>query len=425
MKEIIKNIHTVSSLTYEIKNLFEINFAAVEVKGEVSNLKKGPNGHIYFTLKDSSSAISVALFASSASSTLLPKDGDEIIVSGEISVYPPRGSYQIIAKKISKTGTGDLLMKFHLLKEELEKKGYFAKQRKKPLPKFPKKIGVVTSPTGAVIQDIIQVLSRRYPNFNLILNPVAVQGVGAEIEIAKAIEDFNTFNLVDVIIVGRGGGSLEDLFSFNQKIVADAIFHSNIPIISACGHETDFTIADFVADVRAPTPSAAAEIVVVDKILLYESLKKLKNNIFGSLKTFILQYKTSLKKISENRYFTSPYSILSLFIQKLDEITAAIDKASLKNIRIKKAFMEEKIKVYNLFSPITKINSFKEKVKSLQMHLLSVHPENLLKKGYSLIFIENTKKIISSYKQLENNQKIYIQLSDGSAIGKIETVKEK
>ena len=425
MTETIKNIHTVSSLTYEIKNLFEVNFKYIQVKGEVSNLKKQISGHVYFTLKDKSSSISVALFAGNASRTVIPKDGDEIIIDGEISVYAPRGSYQIIAKKISKTGVGDLLIKLHQLKEELQKKGYFDKERKKPLPKFPKKIGVVTSGTGSVIKDIIHVLSRRFPNFNLILNPVAVQGSGAEIEIAKAISDFNTHGLVDVIIVGRGGGSLEDLFCFNVRVVADAIYNSKIPVISACGHETDFTIADFVADVRAPTPSAAAEIVVVDKALIHENLKKLRTSISQTLGSLISSHKTHLKKISERGCFKSPYSMLSIFIQKLDEISANIDMAILNNIKTKKAFTEEKTKVFYLFSPMRRIESLKEKIASIREHLSSVNPENLLKKGYSLIFIENTKKIISSYKQLKKDQKVEIRLSDGTALGKIETLKEK
>jgi exodeoxyribonuclease VII large subunit len=424
MEKTVKNIHTVSSLTYQIKHLLEGHFKFIQVKGEVSNLKKQSSGHIYFTLKDASSAISVALFSGFAQKTLLPKDGDEIIVEGEISLYAPRGSYQIIAQKISKTGTGDLLMKLHLLKEELSKLGYFSPDRKKPLPKFPKKIGVVTSPTGAVIKDIIHVLSRRYPNFQLILNPVAVQGPLAEIEIAKAIDDFNKHNLVDVMIVGRGGGSLEDLFSFNERVVADAIFRSKIPIISACGHETDFTIADFCADVRAPTPSAAAEIVVVDKLALQHQLQKLNESISKAIFSHIKQSKATLSKIASSKAFLSPYSMLSIFIQNVDELSYSMDKSLQQVIQMKKTLIKEKEKTLALFSPMTKIYRLKEKIESIKEHLFSVNPSNILKKGYCLVFKDQTNELITSISQLQRDHRVQIKLANGEALATIETLKE-
>ncbi|MCH9621358.1 MAG: Exodeoxyribonuclease 7 large subunit [Chlamydiia bacterium] len=424
MNTSIKNLHTVSSLTFEIKNLFETNFKYIKVKGEVSNLKKQHSGHIYFTLKDKSSSISVALFAGYANKTLIPKDGDEIIIEGEISVYAPRGSYQIIAKNISKTGTGDLLMKLHLLKEELNKKGYFDKEIKKPLPKFPKKIGVVTSGTGSVIKDIINVLSRRYPNFQLILYPVSVQGAGAELEIAKAINDFNKHHLVDVMIVGRGGGSLEDLFCFNERVVADAIYNSKIPIVSACGHETDFTIADFVADVRAPTPSAAAELVVVDKALVKQALDKQKQTLYQITQARIKQFKTQIEKMAKSRAFVSPYSMLSIFIQNVDNLSMNLDKALIDSITLKKKLLHEKKKSLELLSPETKLKAAKEKIKSLCKHLESINPNNLLKKGYSLIFKKDSKTIINSIKQLKADENITIRFSSGSAVAKIEQLKD-
>ena len=424
MEKTLKNIHTVSSLTQEIKNLFEINFKFIKVKGEVSNLKKQSSGHVYFTLKDKNSAISVALFAGNARHTLIPKDGDEVVIEGEVSLYAPRGSYQVIAKRIAKTGAGDLLMKLHLLKEELSAKGYFDKERKKALPKFPKKIGVVTSGTGSVIKDIIHVLSRRYPNFNLLLNPVAVQGPGAEIEIAKAIHDFNKHSLVDVMIVGRGGGSLEDLFCFNEKIVADAIYHSEIPVISACGHETDFTIADFVADVRAPTPSAAAEIAVPDKQIIQENLSKIKAAITHGTSSRIKLHKAALSRIKSTRCFESPYSMLSIFIQRLDDLVTGVDQGMERFIKHKKHFLNEKKKTLPLFSPAVKIKGAREKINSIQEHLSSVNPKNLLKKGYSLLFKENSKEIITSYKQVKKDENILIQLSSGEVTAQIKTIKE-
>lgn len=425
MEKTLKNIHTVSSLTHEIKNLFEVNFKFVKVKGEVSNLKKQQSGHVYFTLKDKNSAISVALFAGNARTTLIPKDGDEVVIEGEVSLYAPRGSYQIIAKRIAKTGAGDLLMKLHLLKEELSAKGYFDQERKKQLPKFPKKIGVVTSGTGSVIKDIIHVLSRRYPNFNLILNPVAVQGPGAEQEIAQAINDFNKYGLVDVMIVGRGGGSLEDLFCFNERVVADAIYNSEIPIISACGHETDFTIADFVADVRAPTPSAAAEIVVPDKLIIEENLSKLQTAIKHGTASRIKLYKADLLKIKSSRCFQSPYSMLSIFIQNLDGLVLSIDQGMERLIKHKKHFLLDKKRTLSLFSPALKIKAAREKVHALKEHLYSVNPKNLLKKGYSLLFKENSKEIITNYTQVKKDETVLIQLSSGEITAQIKTIKEE
>lgn len=424
MQPTVKNVHTVSSLTYEIKNLLETQYKYIKVKGEVSNLKKQSSGHIYFTLKDKSSAISVALFAGYANKTLIPKDGDEIIIEGEISVYAPRGSYQIIARTISKTGTGDLLMKLHMLKEELSKKGYFDKEIKKPLPKFPKTIGAVTSGTGSVIKDIINVLSRRYPNFRLILNPVAVQGAGAEYEIAKAINDFNTFKLADVLIVGRGGGSLEDLFCFNEKVVAEAIFASEIPIVSACGHETDFTIADFVADVRAPTPSAAAELVVVDKAAVKLALDKVSYSICQSMQTKLKKHRAEIDKMAKSRALSSPYSMLSIFIQNVDLLSSSIDNAMKKNLNLNKTLLVEKKKSLELASPQALLKRAKEKIKTMSQHLQSINPDNLLKKGYSLIFKKGTKQIINSCKQLSAGEEIDLRLSTGKAAATITRCEE-
>ena len=425
MEKTLKNIHTVSSLTYEIKFLFEEKFKFIQVKGEVSNLKKQQSGHIYFTLKDNSSAISVALFSRNIKNNFIPKDGDEILITGEISVYAPRGSYQIIAKTISRTGTGDLLMKLHMLKEDLKGQGYFDTNKKKNLPKYPKKIGVVTSSTGAVIKDIINVLSRRFPNFNLILNPVAVQGAGAENEIAKAIADFNKYNLVDVIIVGRGGGSLEDLFCFNEKIVADAIYHSDIPIISACGHETDFTIADFVADVRAPTPSAAAEIVVVDKSIIKENLYKIKSSIQQLISSKIKYLKQNMIKMQESRYLQSPYSILSIFIQNIDDINNQLVDSIKRVIKEKRDSLSYAKKNFQLSSPIKKIQTLRDKTNSLTKHLHSINPRNILKKGYSIVQNKKTKKIISSYKLINSDEDIYIQFAQGSAQAKISNINKR
>ena len=259
---------TVSQLTNAIKLSLESTFPMIYLQGEVTNFKLQSSGHLYFSLKDANAMIGAVMFKGEASALkIMPKAGDQVVVKGELSVYPPKGNYQLVVRELSYVGLGELLLKLEELKIKLHQMGWFKSSHKKPLPRFPKRIGVVTSPTGAVIQDILNVLTRRFSGFHLILYPVKVQGEGAAQEIAQAIEQFNKYQIVDVMIVGRGGGSLEDLWAFNEEIVASAIFHSQIPIISAVGHETDHCIADYVADVRAPTPSAAAEMCDCKKII--------------------------------------------------------------------------------------------------------------------------------------------------------------
>ncbi len=312
-------IYSVSELTYAIKSILENKFRFISIKGEVSNFKHQSSGHLYFSIKDKNAQISSAMFRQNAKSlTKMPKDGDQVIVEGEISVYPPRGNYQIIVRKLRFEGVGDLLVKLHELKEKLKQMGWFEKDIKKKLPFFPKRIGVITSPTGSVIQDILNVLKRRFSNFNLILNPTKVQGYGAKEEIAQAIYDFNKYNLCDVLIIGRGGGSLEDLWAFNEEIVAKAIFESKIPIISAVGHETDVSISDFVADVRAPTPSAAAELAVKEKSHILDTLNNYQKQI---LKHTVYLYKNDFQKLKsyiQNPYLSSSTMLLGKQMQMIE-----------------------------------------------------------------------------------------------------------
>lgn len=262
----MSEILTVTQLTQNVKDLVEANFPALSVQGEISNFKQHTSGHLYFSLKDSGAQISAVMFRQDALRLPRPpKEGDQVIATGGLNVYPPRGQYQMVVRSMEAVGLGALLLKLEQLKREIHRRGWFAPEHKRPLPKFPKRVGVITSPTGAVIQDILNVLRRRNLRFQLLLNPVKVQGEGAAAEIAKAIEQMNRYRLVDVMIVGRGGGSIEDLWAFNEEIVAKAIFESEIPIVCAVGHETDHTIAEYVADLRAPTPSAAAEMVMAER----------------------------------------------------------------------------------------------------------------------------------------------------------------
>lgn len=441
MAVIEKEIYTVSELTTEIKKTLESKFLSISVKGEVSNLKKQASGHIYFTLKDASSQISVALFHGVAKTIKrLPKDGDQICVRGELSLYAPRGTYQILARSIDFEGLGDLLLLLHKLKEELKELGFFDQAKKKLLPAFPKTIGVVTSPTGAVIQDILHVLERRCGGFHVILCPVKVQGPGAAKEIAEGIELFNRFNCADVLIVGRGGGSLEDLWAFNEKVVAEAIFHSKIPIISAVGHETDFTIADLVADVRAPTPSAAAEIVMKEKGNLLRELENKRHFLTNHILHTVQKYRFRLDRFKSHPKFSDPLLLTSVFAQKLDDISSDLYQAISRQIALGKMDLSGKRRLLQSLSPLKQLqnqrlrlnelrgqlvvfSSFiqrkKEQLQSLSNHLNALNPTNVLKKGYCIPFLENKNGVILSVSNLKPSQIIALKFHDGEAMATI------
>jgi exodeoxyribonuclease VII large subunit len=282
MKE--KHVYSVSELTKYIRVIIEDSFPGVWVEGEISNFVLHTSGHMYFSLKDANSVLKCAMFKrANEKLKFAPKNGMKVIAFGAISVYEARGDYQLIVEEVEPKGVGALQLQFQQLKEKLQKEGLFDEAHKVPIPFLPTRIGVVTSPTGAAIQDILNIARRRFSNVEIIINPVKVQGPDAKDEIAAAIGQFNELKNIDVMIVGRGGGSLEDLWPFNEEVVARAIFESKIPVISAVGHEVDFTISDFVADFRAPTPSAAAELVIPKK----EDLKKLVETATARLKNVI------------------------------------------------------------------------------------------------------------------------------------------
>lgn len=427
---------TVSELTLAIKSILEKKFTFVCLKGEISNFKCQVSGHMYFSLKDDMSQISCVLFKGNARGLeKFPKNGDQIIVEAQLSVYPPRGNYQLIVRKISFIGMGDLLLKLHELKENLKKRGWFDKIHKKSIPLLPKRIGIVTSPTGSVIQDILNVLKRRFSNFHLILNPVKVQGSGAAEEIAKAIDDFNKYNLADVLIIGRGGGSLEDLWAFNEEIVAKAIFESKIPIISAIGHETDICIADFVADIRAPTPSAAAEIVIKEKNQFLDTLEYYKKQIVKQIFHQVNNLKIKLNYYQKQPYFSSPYTLLGKQMQMIDDMKNLIDNVIKQKLNKQKDFLiffSNQLKSLNPISKIEKkknelfllkkrldisvknlMEIKKERLLKLITHLKAIDPKNLLKKGYSILFSEKDSSIILSKEDIAEKEKFSALVADG------------
>lgn len=362
----------------------------VYIKGEISNFKHHYTGHMYFTLKDGNSLIKCIMFKTYTSHlNFIPKDGMNVLILGTVSVFERDGVYQIYCKAMQEDGIGDLYAKYEALKAKLEEEGLFDKQHKKQIPFMPKIIGVLTSETGSVIRDIINVSTRRNPNVYLRLLPVPVQGEGASIKISNAIKLMNEQKLADVIILARGGGSLEDLWPFNEEIVARAIFESDIPVISAVGHETDFTIADFVADLRAPTPSAAAELAVANVIDLKQNIEKYQNRLYIGLNKKLEFMKLRYEKIMNQKVFKEPLIRIQGEYLKLDSI-----------IKIIYDNMVNKQKESNyIFS-------------NLVSKLDSLSPLKTLTRGYSIIQKDN--RIIKSKTDLNNGDNIQITLSDGN-----------
>lgn len=362
----------------------------VLVKGEISNFKNHYTGHMYFTLKDENSLIKCVMFKTYTTHlSFMPKDGMKVIVLGGVSVFERDGVYQIYAKAMKEDGLGNLYVAYEELKNKLSNEGLFDEKYKKPIPFMPKTIGVLTSNTGAVIRDIINVSTRRNPNVNIRLYPVPVQGSGAGEKIAEGIEFMNKNKLADVLIIGRGGGSIEDLWPFNEEVVARAIFNSKIPIISAVGHETDFTIADFVADLRAPTPSAAAELAVANIDDVRENLRAYNNRYKVSLKKKIELMKMSYEKCMTRQAFKNP-------TQKINEQYMLID-----------------MKVKSLQNSILlKIKEDKTKFVKEVAKLDALSPLKTLTRGYSIVSKQDGK-IAKEVKDLSQGEKVSIRLSDG------------
>ncbi len=315
-------VYTVSELTVEVKELLEGDFSGIMVEGEISNFTAAGSGHLYFVLKDKSAQVRCVCFRHKARFfKFKAEDGLQVIVSGNLSVYEPRGEYQLQVDTMEPKGLGSLQLAFEQLKARLQAEGLFDSARKKPIPLLPRCIGIVTSPTGAAIHDILRILKRRHENVRVLIYPARVQGEGAATEIAAGVKYLNTLPEVDVMIVGRGGGSLEDLWAFNEEVVARAIVASRIPVISAVGHEVDYTIADFVADLRAPTPSAAAEIVISKKVELAEQIANQERRLKQSLHFSLSLLRNKVLVLSSERVFASVENKLAFYRQRLDELS--------------------------------------------------------------------------------------------------------
>lgn len=387
---------TVSEVTNYIKRMLDNDFilSNLSVKGEISNLKYHSSGHIYFTLKDNNGRINCVMFKSNA--MLLDfalEEGMQVVIKGRASIYPATGSFQLYCEEIQKEGLGDLFIKFEKLKEKLSKEGYFDETHKKPLPKYPQRIGIVTSATGAAIRDIINVSNRRSSLVELVLYPAKVQGVDAYKEIICGINYFNKKGSVDIIIVGRGGGSIEELWNFNEEALAKAIFKSRIPIISAVGHEIDFTICDFVADVRAATPSQGAEIAVPLSSAIKEKLFDISIALDKRIENKLNECKNDLSSAERILKIHSP-------ITKISNTYLEIDKLQNRLSFVMKA----------------KLRDEKNKIKSLNNLLFANNPINVISKGYAIIE-DGEKNLITSKEQLKESKDLKVILKDGEAEG--------
>lgn len=393
---------SVSQLNRYIKMNFDAdeNLANIFISGEISNFTNHyRTGHLYFTLKDDSAAVRAVMFNSSAKRLkFMPEDGMKVIARGRVSVYEASGQYQLYVDDMQPDGVGALNLAYEQLKEKLQKEGLFSELHKKPLPPYPEKVGVITSPTGAAVRDIINVLGRRFPYAEIVFCPVLVQGEGAHLQLTDAVNLFNSERAADVIIIGRGGGSIEDLWEFNDEGLARAVYNSEIPVISAVGHETDFTICDFVADMRAPTPSAAAELAVPDANELQYALSALKNRIFLNVSSGIADRRSRLEYLTSKGALKSPDEMLSNRSQRLD---TAFSKM--------------------LSSYENRIGGKKVEFISAATALSKLDPMSVLMRGFAFVSDKNGKNVYSS-QALAKGDKINVRFHDGSAVCEVKEI---
>ena len=391
-----KTVLTVTDITRQIKQSLETRFPRVWIQGEISNFKQHTSGHLYFTLKDEGAQISGVIWRSRAAGlAIVPEDGMKVIARGAVTVYPPRGNYQIDCDQIQPVGVGELQLAFERLKKKLEAEGLFDPDHKKLIPEFPERIGIVTSETGAALQDIRSVLSRRFPSVEVILAPVKVQGAGAAEEIAEAIIEMNRYGHIDVMIVGRGGGSLEDLWAFNEEVVAHAIYDSRIPVVSAVGHEIDFSIADFVADLRAPTPSAAAEIVVRDRSELIEVLRNMWYTMQRSVEDTVSSLRDTVDSLIGSYAFNRPRDLLRESSQRVDELERSLVIATSHVMTL----------------------AGRQRA-ALDQRLEALSPKGVLRRGYAIV--RKKGEVVTSAGTLKEGDVASIQFHDGDVTTRVE-----
>jgi len=449
-----RHVYTVAELTCLVKQTLEDEVGRVWVEGEISNFRRQASGHCYFTLKDERAQLSAVLFAGAQRGMALSlADGLQVRLYGELTVYEPRGQYQLVVRKVEAGGAGALMAKFEALKRALQAEGLFDAARKRSLPVLPRHVGVVTSPTGAAIRDILTVISRRFPNLHVVLAPVRVQGAGAAEEIAAAIDRLNALSAqaqaepgtgplgapLDALIVGRGGGSMEDLWCFNEVCVAHAIARSAIPVISAVGHEIDFTIADFVADVRAPTPSAAAELVVGRKEDFEERLRRHEKFLCQALKQRVTEARGRLTAVCASEMFRAPKRTSERAAQMLDALEMRLRQSlsgatvqwrrrlehgragllhqrgsRLKDVSARIDMLGQRM----VWAAPTDVRRRRERVASLERHLRALSPVAVLERGYSMTRLPDGT-LVRSVKQVQAGAHVLTRVADGTFEAKV------
>jgi exodeoxyribonuclease VII large subunit len=389
---------SVSELTRSIKGCLEENFTGISVTGEISNFHRHSSGHLYFSLKDAEATLSTVMFRGNAMSVFFqPHNGMEVICRGGLTVYPPRGNYQLVATEMIPNGEGALQVAFERMKRKLYEEGLFDTSRKKPLPHYPRRIALVTSPTGAAVQDMISVIRRRNPSVQLVLVPVAVQGMGAAEQIASAIEACNAYGELDVLIVGRGGGSIEDLWAFNEEIVARAIAASAIPVVSAVGHDVDVTIADYAADIRAATPSVAGEIVVPSRTDLLEDLRVISDTLGKCVDSTAFDARERLFRIIKHRALQRPIETLRRRSQQLDERYDALNRVAMLSLARSTTGLE------------------------ILRHRLQAHDAARIQaKGYVIVCKEG--RVLRGISDVSLHDNVELRFKDGTAHATIETI---
>lgn len=400
-----ERIFTVTEVNNYIKYLMQndVLLSHLLVKGEISNYKHHTSGHIYFTLKDADSRIRCVMFKGNASKLkFVPEDGCAVILRGYFSIYERDGQYQFYTEDMIPEGTGSLYKAYEQLKKKLSALGYFDEARKKKIPFMPRAVGVVTSPTGAAVRDIISIIRRRCPCIDIILYPVQVQGAGAENEIAEGIRFFNAKGNVEVMIIGRGGGSIEELWAFNEEVVAKAVYESDIPVISAVGHETDYTIADFTADLRAATPSAAAELAVPDMQSLMGKLSQYRYVLNSAIANYIKDNRSRVERISGDNVFRQLERKILNLSQTLDSLDKYLD--------------------YNMLNILKGSRNEIDKIIG-KLHLLN--PEAALGRGYGIIIRRFDGKLLTSVKDMLINDELLVKLKDGNAIVQVKELEDK
>lgn len=418
---------TVTALNKYIKLKFDrdTHLQIVHLKAEISNFKHHSRGHLYFTLKDENSRIQAVMFKQQAQKlNFQPKDGMNVFIRGNVNVFEAQGNYQMYVEEMVDAGAGNLALAFEQLKQKLDAKGYFALERKRALPKYPQVIGIVTSPTGAAIRDILTTLQRRAPYAQVLIFPALVQGEQAKFSIANAIEQANRTPGIDVLIVGRGGGSIEDLWAFNEEVVAEAIMNSKLPIVSAVGHEVDTTIADFVADVRAATPTAAAELVAPSALELQAQIANLQQRLLRDLMRQYQYQKLRFEHVSNNRFWQQPYQFIREREQRFDAVYTRLwqqrphQQLQLANQRLSQ--LEQRLQ--HAF-----VQTYQQKSQRFELQRQKLHaysPLQVMERGYALVLNEQNQ-LVRSVQQLQPEAMITVQVHDGEAVCQIQTVQEK